>query len=40
MNELYDAWICEEAARYGLPIVQTYPQATLTERIIATLDLG
>ena len=40
MNSLYDDWIGAEATSYGVPLVAVYPQATLADRICATLGFA
>lgn len=40
MNEVYGDWLGQEAGQHGVPCVPAHPQATLTERFIAALDLA
>lgn len=40
MNARYDAWLCQEAVRHRLPLIEAQPPETLLERIITALAGG
>jgi hypothetical protein len=40
MNHLYSAWLCAEAMGQGLPVVDSRPWDTLSERILGAAEMG
>jgi hypothetical protein len=37
-NEAFGAWLAEESARRGIPMVASRPFATLADRVLAAID--